>query len=48
VDPHGPGIGLGLANVRSLVELHHGKVWAHSKLGEGASFSFILPIKEGI
>ncbi len=48
VDPHGPGIGLGLANVRSLVELHHGKVWAHSKLGEGASFSFILPIKEGV
>ncbi len=48
VDPHGPGIGLGLANVRSLVELHHGKVWAHSKLGEGASFTFILPIKEGI
>lgn len=47
VDPHGPGIGLGLANVRSLVEMHHGKVWAHSKLGEGASFSFILPIKEG-
>ncbi|MFO7651932.1 MAG: PAS domain S-box protein [bacterium] len=47
VDPHGPGIGLGLANVRSLVELHHGKVWAHSKLGEGAGFSFILPIKEG-
>jgi PAS domain S-box-containing protein len=47
VDPHGPGIGLGLANVRSLVEMHHGKVWAHSKLGEGANFSFILPIKEG-
>jgi signal transduction histidine kinase len=46
VDPHGPGIGLGLAIVRSIVELHHGKVWARSILGEGASFSFILPIKE--
>jgi PAS domain S-box-containing protein len=46
VDPHGPGIGLGLAIVRSIVEMHHGRVWAHSKLGEGAGFSFILPIKE--
>jgi signal transduction histidine kinase len=46
VDPHGPGIGLGLAIVCSIVELHHGKVWARSILGEGASFSFILPIKE--
>jgi signal transduction histidine kinase len=46
VDPHGPGIGLGLAIVRWIIEMHHGKVWAHSKLGEGTSFSFILPIKE--
>ncbi|MBM3315171.1 PAS domain S-box protein [candidate division WOR-3 bacterium] len=46
VDPHGPGIGLGLAIVKSIVELHHGRVWARSILGEGTSFSFILPIKE--
>jgi len=46
VDPHGPGIGLGLAIVRSIIDMHHGKVWAESKLGEGARFSFILPIKE--
>ncbi|MGQ9708643.1 MAG: PAS domain-containing sensor histidine kinase [bacterium] len=46
VDPYGPGIGLGLAIVRSIVELHHGKVWVNSRLGEGASFIFILPIKE--
>jgi PAS domain S-box-containing protein len=46
VDPHGPGIGLGLAIVKSIIEMHHGTVWALSKLGEGARFSFILPIKE--
>lgn len=46
VDPHGPGIGLGLSIVRSSIELHHGRVWVESKLGEGATFSFILPIKE--
>ena len=46
VDPHGPGIGLGLAIVRWIVEMHHGKVWARSVLGEGTTFSFILPTKE--
>jgi len=45
VDPHGPGIGLGLAIVRSIVEMHHGKVWAESTLGQGARFHFILPFK---
>ncbi|OYD16586.1 hypothetical protein CH330_02375 [candidate division WOR-3 bacterium JGI_Cruoil_03_51_56] len=46
VDPHGPGIGLGLAIVQSIIQMHHGKVWAHSTLGEETSFSFILPLKE--
>jgi signal transduction histidine kinase len=46
VDPHGPGIGLGLAIVRSIIEMHHGKVWAESTLDEGTRFHFILPTKE--
>jgi signal transduction histidine kinase len=46
VDPHLPGVGLGLAIVRSIVELHHGKVWAESTPGAGARFHFTLPTKE--
>jgi len=45
VDPNGPGTGLGLAIVHSIVEMHHGKVWAESTLGQGARFHFILPFK---
>src|SRR5207249_5370466 len=39
------GAGLGLAIVRSLVELHGGLVWAQSRgANRGSSFSFSLPL----
>lgn len=38
------GMGLGLSLVRSLVELHGGRVWAESTLGQGSTFTFSLPI----
>ena len=38
------GLGLGLALSKTLVELHKGQIWVESKRGEGAAFSFSLPL----
>jgi signal transduction histidine kinase/FixJ family two-component response regulator len=42
------GLGLGLPLVRSLVELHHGEVEAHSAgPGQGSEFVVRLPLRKG-
>lgn len=39
-----PGVGLGLAICRAIVTAHGGRIWARSREGGGASFTFALPL----
>jgi signal transduction histidine kinase len=39
------GAGLGLAIVKRIVEMHAGRIWIESRIGHGATFSFLVPAR---
>ena len=41
-----PGVGLGLAICRAIIQLHQGNIWAKNNKKGGASFHFVLPLKQ--
>jgi signal transduction histidine kinase len=41
-------MGMGLAVCRSIIEAHHGRLWAESGKGAGTTLSFTLPVQASV
>ena len=39
------GAGLGLAISKRIIEMHGGRIWIDSVVGQGSTFSFTVPVQ---
>jgi signal transduction histidine kinase len=42
------GMGMGLSIARTIIEAHHGKIWAENNSEVGATFYFTVPVSKKV
>jgi signal transduction histidine kinase len=47
-DPTPGSVGLGLSIAKDIVEMYGGKIWVESELEKGSTFTFQLPVQQGM